>query len=519
MALPMSSMPFSRSRLGERMDRNTPVIVPRWEWRSFDVRFPVAEPRFAALDQTGVQDSEELYLVSQQRGANVKIRDGLMDIKILEEVGVAGLERWNPVLKSGFPIPASVVATVFDAVGIEAPQLDRDSYELDAFMAELVEPSAIRPVTVHKRRVRYVVNGCTSEVTDVIADGHPCRTIAIESVDAGAILEAIRSMGLDGYVNTNYTVGLQAVIDREPARYGVIDVGTNSVKFHLAERSGDREWKTLVDRADVTRLGDGMEATGAISPEALERTAEAIAAMADEARSRGARAVVAVGTAGMRIASNREPVVNEIRERSGVTVEVISGTEESRLAYLAAVRGIGPTAGPVVVFDTGGGSSQFTFGAGVAVDERFSVDVGAVRYTEQFGLDTEVTQETLDAALAAISGDLAVLDDRPPPQSLVAMGGAITNMTAVKHRLATFDPEVVHGTVLDRSEIERQIQMYRSMDTDHRRSIVGLQPNRAEVILAGACIVRTAMEKLGVASVTVCDRGLRHGVLTERFDS
>ena len=97
------------------------------------------------------------------------------------------------------------------------------------------------------------------------------------------------------------------------------------------------------------------------------------------------------------------------------------------------------------------------------------------------------------------------------------MGGAITNITAVKHGLATYDPDVVQGTVLDRAEVDRQIELYRSRDADGRREIVGLQPKRAEVILAGACIVRTVLEKLGEDSLTVSDRGLRHGLLVERF--
>ena len=97
------------------------------------------------------------------------------------------------------------------------------------------------------------------------------------------------------------------------------------------------------------------------------------------------------------------------------------------------------------------------------------------------------------------------------------MGGAVTNITAVYHQLATYDPDVVQGTILDRDEIDRQIELYRSQDADGRRSIVGLQPARAEVILAGACIVRTILDKLGRDSLVVSDRGLRHGVLAERF--
>ena len=97
------------------------------------------------------------------------------------------------------------------------------------------------------------------------------------------------------------------------------------------------------------------------------------------------------------------------------------------------------------------------------------------------------------------------------------MGGATTNITAVKHRLARYDASVVQGAVLDAAEIDRQIELYRSRDVEARRAIVGLQPKRADVILAGACIIRTVMEKLGKDALTVSDRGLRHGVLADRF--
>jgi exopolyphosphatase/guanosine-5'-triphosphate,3'-diphosphate pyrophosphatase len=100
---------------------------------------------------------------------------------------------------------------------------------------------------------------------------------------------------------------------------------------------------------------------------------------------------------------------------------------------------------------------------------------------------------------------------------VVGMGGAVTNMAAVKHSLDPYDPDVVRGTVLDTAELDRQIELYRSQAADARRSIVGLQPKRADVILAGALIVRTVLDKLDVRSLTVTDRGLRDGVLFERF--
>jgi exopolyphosphatase/guanosine-5'-triphosphate,3'-diphosphate pyrophosphatase len=178
-----------------------------------------------------------------------------------------------------------------------------------------------------------------------------------------------------------------------------------------------------VDRAELTRVGEGLGERGAIAAEPLARTVAAIAAMVQEARRHQVGAIAAVGTAGLRIARNRGEVIAAIRARTGVGVEVISGEEESRLAYLAVRAGLGATEGGLVVFDTGGGSSQFSFGRGPQVEERFSVDVGAVRYTERFGLGGAVGAGVLEEALAAISADLARLDGRPRPDALVAMGG------------------------------------------------------------------------------------------------
>lgn len=492
-------------------------IIPRWEWRAFDRRFAVAEPLFDARQSAGVQESEELYLLSHATGANVKVRFDLIDIKVLQGVDAHGLEQWKPVAKSTFPLDAAEIEAVSTVLQTPLPRLDRGSYTLHQFLAELAEPAGIRPVNVTKRRVRYTIGGCTSEVTDVVADERPMRTIAIESADASAVIDAVREMGLDGYVNTNYTHGLSAAVDDRDAVYGVIDVGTNSVKFHVASRSSCGVWQTIVDRAEVTRLGEGLDKSGNIADAALERTVTAIAGMVDEAGAHDARAIAAAGTAGLRIAANREPVVAAIRERAGVTVEVISGEDESRLAYMAAQAGLHFGDDSIVVFDTGGGSSQFTFGRGPQVDERYSVNIGAVTYTERFQLEGQVSGYVLDQAIDAISDDLGSLDDRPAPDALVAMGGAVTNMTAVELSLAVYDPGVVNGTVLDRAEIDRQIALYSSKTAEDRRSIVGLQPKRAEVILAGACIVRTVMDKLDMDSATICDRGLRHGLLVERF--
>jgi len=302
-------------------------------------------------------------------------------------------------------------------------------------------------------------------------------------------------------------------------RFAVIDIGTNSVKFNIGERADDGTWRTIVDRADITRLGEGLEKTGEISSDAMERTVAAIAAMVDEAHKNNVAAIAAVGTMGMRTARNSQQFINAVEQRCGVKIEVITGDEEGRLAYVAVKSGLGLGEGSLAIFDTGGGSSQFTFGHASTVQERFSVNVGAVRYTEKYRLADMVTAEQLNAVLAALAADLAKLDNRPVPDTLVGMGGAITNMAAVKHGIAKYDPAIIQGSVIERAEVERQIQMYSSKSLEQRRAIVGLQPKRADVILAGACIVKTVMDKLRKDSLSVSDRGLRHGLLIDRFSA
>jgi exopolyphosphatase/guanosine-5'-triphosphate,3'-diphosphate pyrophosphatase len=503
-----------RSRAAPFSDVDVTTITPRWEWRTFGSTFAPADEIVARLATGAAEESDERYFLGEA-DANVKVRDDLMDVKLLREVDADGLERWEPVMKQGFPLPPDDVRTVCSALRVSVPP-STEPYPLDRLIEEVLRPGGIEIVTVQKRRTRFSVSECMAEIAEVTADGHRTKTLAVESVDPTAVIGAVRSLHLDGYLNTSYPKGLAALVEGIGPRYAVIDVGTNSIKFHVGERV-DGQWRAIVDRAEVTRLGEQLSASGDLSGEAVERTIEAIGGMVEEAKDLRAVAIVAVGTAGLRMAHNSADVVEEISTKAGVSVEVISGEEESRLAYRAVTAAIGAVEGSVVVFDTGGGSSQFTLGEGSRVVERFSLDVGALRYTEAFGLDGPVERDVLNDALAAISAGLSQLDGRVPPDALVGMGGAVTNLTAVMLGMAEYEPDRVQGATLDRAEVDRQMELYRTRDAAARREIVGLQPKRAEVILAGACVVRTVMDKLGKDAFTVSDRGLRHGVLLERF--
>ncbi len=230
-------------------------IRPRWEWRSFGERFGPAEAHIASLSPTGVQESDELYLLSDA-GANVKVRDALMDIKVLREVDADGLEQWTPVMKASFPMSAAELAQVLQALGLPLPDPVPDALTQADFMSRFAAGGGpVRGVQVHKRRVRYVIGGCTAELSEVTAAGRTTRTLAVESEDAAAVIAAVRGLGLGGWINTSYPRGLAAMVDGTPERFAVIDAGTNSIKFIVAERDAGGAWRTLVDRAEITRLG------------------------------------------------------------------------------------------------------------------------------------------------------------------------------------------------------------------------------------------------------------------------
>ncbi|HSC73349.1 MAG TPA: hypothetical protein VLB89_04210 [Gaiellaceae bacterium] len=482
----------------------------RWEWRTFGIGGDVVGER----SPERVQESDELYILSVANGDTVKVRDGLMDVKRLEQVNDDDLQQWAVVMKEEFPLSAEHVRSILEGLHVPVPRLDRDHYDLEDFVDGRPDLLA---VPVHKHRARYTIGGCMAELTEVTTEHGSTRTVAVESEDADSVTAAVRELGLEDHPNTSYPRGLKTLVGFGAGRYAVVDVGTNSVKFHIGERTADGTWQAVLDRAEVTRLGEGRGEDGRLRAEPIERTADAVTGMVAEAGEAGVLAVAAVGTAGLRMAPNAADFVDAVRARCDLDVEIVSGEEEARLAYVAATSALPLARGSRAVFDTGGGSSQFTFGRDGHVQEQFSVPVGAVRYTERFGLAGAVEEDVLKQALDAIDGDLSALTARAVPDALVGLGGALTNMAAVKHELATYDPAVVQGTELDRSEVDRQLELYRSRDSDERRGIVGLQPGRADVILAGACIVRTVLAKLGIESLTVSDRGLRHGLLVERF--
>ena len=180
-------------------------VTPRWEWRTFGSDFGEADAKFAALEVEAVQESDETYFISPTSDETVKIRAGLMDIKKLVETSDAGLERWRPVLKQGFPIPLEQARRVCAELHVDPPAAGQDELSLEELLEGLSSSACgVRSVRVHKRRQRYTIDGCISELTDVTADGMHVRTVAIESEAADQVVSAVETMGLTAYPNISY---------------------------------------------------------------------------------------------------------------------------------------------------------------------------------------------------------------------------------------------------------------------------------------------------------------------------
>jgi exopolyphosphatase/guanosine-5'-triphosphate,3'-diphosphate pyrophosphatase len=307
------------------------------------------------------------------------------------------------------------------------------------------------------------------------------------------------------------------------ATVAAVDIGTNSVKLTVGSAAGDGDdgLRVLADTTRITRLGKGVDRSGRLDDEAVRRTLDALAEFAGIARQHGAARIAAVGTSALRDAANGAEFVREAEQRLGGPVEIISGDREAHLIH-TAIRGdrdlaLAPT-GLLAVMDIGGGSTEFVIGRGDAITYRNSLQLGAVRLTERALPSDPPAEGEVRRAVEIADGALA---DVPAPQdedanlTLVGSGGTIANLAAMEHGLTEFLPDVLHGARLSREQIEARIDALAQRTVAERRGIPGLEPDRADVIVAGAIIQARAMHRLGVREVTVSVRGLRYGLLYE----
>ncbi|MHB9037112.1 MAG: Ppx/GppA phosphatase family protein [Armatimonadota bacterium] len=296
-----------------------------------------------------------------------------------------------------------------------------------------------------------------------------------------------------------------------------IDLGTNSIKMVVGTTGPNGQVRFLSDTSVITRLGEDVDSSGRIFAHRLQRSVEAVRELLTAAHEFQADKIRMVGTSALRDAANRDDVIRRFKDDLGVELEVLSEQDECRLSYLAVASDpvLGKHDGMQVTFDIGGGSTEFALGSGREIHWARSVNVGAVRLTERFLKSDPPTDSEMRAAASCV--DEFVMDAAKDIRCdrAVGIGGSVINLARVLRGIPADRTEDVHGTVMSLSDVENLRYRMVSLPLAERKGLIGLDPERADIIVAGAIIVERVLKALGVEATQVSIRGLRHGVIRE----
>lgn len=284
--------------------------------------------------------------------------------------------------------------------------------------------------------------------------------------------------------------------------YAAIDIGTNSCRLLIASVNNNRLFSEF-RKTETTRLGEGLNYSGKINPAALARTIKCLKDFKNIMLEYQVQSWRAVATSAVREAVNRQELLNSVQESLNLDIEVISGDEEARLSYQGVIRGLELPGLPLVA-DLGGGSTEFIVDDGHSFS--LSLPVGAVRASE-----SGMTAVDIAAALAP----LAEYKNKLLSYPLVLVGGTASTLVAIKHSLAVYDREFVHGQVLTRADIADIYNMLAKMSLSLRKRLPGLQPERADIIPKGSMIVLLIMDLLAKDKIIVSESELLEAVIWE----
>ncbi|OAR26125.1 exopolyphosphatase [Streptomyces sp. ERV7] len=297
-------------------------------------------------------------------------------------------------------------------------------------------------------------------------------------------------------------------------RVAAIDCGTNSIRLLVAD--ADPATGELVDldrRMTIVRLGQGVDRTGRLAPEALERTFAACREYAAVIKEFGAERLRFVATSASRDAENRDDFVRGVLDILGVEPEVITGDQEAEFSFTGATRELHAD-GDYLVVDIGGGSTEFVVGSRHVRAAR-SVDVGCVRMTERHHPGDPATPEQIAAIRADVEAALDLAERTVPlrePRTLVGLAGSVTTVAAVALGLSAYDSAAIHHSRISYEEVKRVTERLLASTHEERTAIPVLHPGRIDVIAAGALVLLAVMERTGASEVVVSEHDILDGI-------
>jgi exopolyphosphatase / guanosine-5'-triphosphate,3'-diphosphate pyrophosphatase len=298
-------------------------------------------------------------------------------------------------------------------------------------------------------------------------------------------------------------------------RVAVVDIGTNSTRLLIADVDpADGSVLERVRRSQVTRLGHGVDASGALEDASVERTWQVLVDYRAAVDEHDCEANLAVLTSAVRDASNGAEFADRVRGELSLDAKVLTGDEEAQLTFLGAMSGRPPAEEPTVVIDIGGGSTEFVIGTGRTAGFHVSTPAGVVRMSERHIKSDPPTSEDLQA-LAEDTRQVFLAnipqDERVPVKSGIAVAGTATSAASIEQELDPYDPAKVHGYKLLLATVELLLARLADMTESERREVVGLQPDRAPTIVAGMVLLSQAMIVLGLEQVEVSDHDILYG--------
>jgi len=304
-------------------------------------------------------------------------------------------------------------------------------------------------------------------------------------------------------------------------RFAAIDLGTNALLLLVAEFTGDGTFSVVTERAEIARLGEGVDRTRSLSTAGIERALVILRDYKRMCHSFGVEEIAVVGTSALRDALNAKSFIQRLKRELNLDLRVLSGAEEAAYSYLSVRKGLQLTASQVLVVDVGGGSTEFIWAKDGKLQGWASLDIGSVRLTERHLRSDPPTQEECARVVTAVDQSLGKLradwSGKLSAPVMVGIAGTFTTMSAVEKGLRHYSHSEVHGSRLTHGEVERQIELYRSRTLAERRWIAGLEPKRADVMLAGAILIERILALFGIEEVIVSDQGIRYGLLYEKI--
>lgn len=304
----------------------------------------------------------------------------------------------------------------------------------------------------------------------------------------------------------------------ELRRVAAIDAGTNTTRLLAAEFAPGGEVVELDRRLIFTRLGQGVDASGQLAPDAIERTVGAIATLVGRCEALGVDAIRIAGTSAVRDAANREALLAAVLAATGWPMEVLPGDDEAALSFAGATADLQP--GRYLVFDIGGGSTEFAAGykdaAGVTLDGGLSLKLGVVRLTERHLHHDPALPEEIAALEADVDATLQAAADAIPDAAgrrLVGVAGTVTSLAAISLGLRQYDPKAVHGTVLARDTAVTLYRELNAMGLPARELLPPLPPGRADVIVAGCAILTRVMTRWSFSDLLVSEKDILNGLV------